>query len=202
MTATLLLASANPGKIREFADLLAGVTVVGLADVGITDLDEPYDDFAKNAAAKAVEASRRTKLPALADDSGLCVDALGGAPGVFSARYAGGHGDDRANRALLLERLRDVADPLRTARFRCVLCLADVHGALAERQVWTLGECEGLIAREARGTHGFGYDPLFVLAGTDTTLAELTPAQKHRHSHRARATEIMLPIVRNYLAAP
>jgi XTP/dITP diphosphohydrolase len=197
----LLLATANEGKIRELRGMLTGVELVGLRDVGITDLDEPSDDFVTNALAKALEASRRAGLPALADDSGLAVDALGGAPGVFSARYAGRHGDDRANRALLLERLAGVPVGLRGARFRCVVALADVGGPLGQRGMWVHGSCEGSIATREQGTGGFGYDPLFIVGGGSLTMAELPPDVKDRVSHRGRAVRAALPLVLAYLDA-
>lgn len=198
----LLLATANPGKIRELRELLGDLAVVGLRDVGITDdLPETADTFFGNAAQKAVEATRRSGLPCLADDSGLCVDALYGAPGVYSARYAGRHGDDAANRDLLLARLADVDDARRTARFRCVLVLADGAGPLGERLIHTEGACEGSITRAPRGEHGFGYDPLFVPRGDARTMAELPSAVKHSLSHRGAALRAMLPMLRAYLAS-
>lgn len=200
-TRPLLLATANPGKLRELRELLGDPTVLGLRDVGIDDLPETADTFLGNATQKAVEAARRTGLPCLADDSGLCVDALGGAPGVYSARYAGAHGDDAANRALLLERMRDVADDLRTARFRCVLVLADPGGALGAELRHAEGACPGVITRAPRGDGGFGYDPLFVPAGESRTMAELPSAAKHALSHRGAALRAMLPTLRGYLAS-
>jgi XTP/dITP diphosphohydrolase len=198
----LLLATANPGKLRELRELLDGLTVLGLRDVGIVDdLPETADTFLGNATQKAVEAARRSGLPCLADDSGLCVDALDGAPGVFSARFAGRHGDDEANRALLLARLADVADDLRTARFRCVLALADEAGALAGRVLHAEGECAGTITRAARGGGGFGYDPIFAPAGEARTMAELPSSVKHALSHRGAALRSMLPTLRGYLAS-
>ena len=198
----LLLATANAGKLRELRELLGELAVVGLREVGITDdLPETADSFLGNATQKAVEAARRSGLPCLADDSGLCVDALGGAPGVFSARYAGRHGDDAANRDLLLARMADVADELRAARFRCVLVLADRGGPLGERVIATEGACEGRIARAPRGDGGFGYDPLFVPAGGALTMAELPSAAKHALSHRGAALRAMLPMLRAYLAS-
>ncbi len=195
----LLLATANAGKIRELRELLPDLTLVGLRDVGIDDLDEPADDYVTNAVAKALEASRRSGLPSLADDSGLAVDALSGAPGAFSARFAGSHGDSARNRALLLERLAGVPAPLRGARFRCVVALADARGRLGERALWRHGECAGSIAFEARGTSGFGYDPLFVPEGFEATMAELPGDVKNRLSHRGRAISAALPLLRSYL---
>ncbi len=199
---SLLLATHNPGKMRELGALLTGVRVLGLRDVGIDDLDEPFDTFVDNAVAKAVAASTLTGLPALADDSGLCVDALGGAPGVFSARFAGPHGDDAANRALLLARLGGVAGPDRGAEFRCVLALADVAGPLGPAGVVLVsGRCRGAIVEAPRGAGGFGYDPLFVPEGQGLTMAELSEADKHARSHRGQAVGRMLPVVRGYMAS-
>jgi XTP/dITP diphosphohydrolase len=197
----LLLATANPGKLRELRAMLGDMAVIGLADVGIDDLPETADTFLGNATQKAVEAARLTGLVCLADDSGLCVDALDGAPGVFSARFAGRHGDDAANRALLLERLRDVADDLRTARFRCVLALADAAGALESRVLHAEGECHGSITRAPRGDGGFGYDALFVPIGETRTMAELPSSSKHQLSHRGAALRAMLPILLTYIGS-
>ena len=197
----LLLATANRGKLRELRELLSDLTVLGLHDVGIDDLPETADTFLGNATQKAVEAARRTGLPCLADDSGLCVDALDGAPGVYSARFSGSHGDDEANRALLLERLRDVPDALRTARFRCVLALADEAGALGSRVLHAEGECPGVIVRAPRGEGGFGYDPLFVPEGRAFTMAELSPAEKDALSHRGAALRALLPDLARLAAA-
>ncbi len=197
----LLLATANPGKLVELRELLPGFTLVGLRDVGIDDLDEPADDYVTNAVAKALEASRRSGLASLADDSGLAVDALSGAPGAFSARFAGGHGDSARNRALLLERLAGVSAPMRGARFRCVVALADVAGPLGERTLWRHGECAGSIGFAAAGAGGFGYDPLFIPDGCGATMAELPAETKNSLSHRGRAIRAALPLLRGYLAA-
>lgn len=203
MSARLVLATNNPGKVRELSGMLelgaGGVRVLSLADVGIGDLDEPAADFVGNAVAKAVQAAERTGIPALADDSGLSVDALGGAPGVFSARYAGAHGDDAANRAKLLERLEGVPEGSRGARFCCAVALADPSGALGGRTLVAAGQCGGVIARAPRGEHGFGYDPLFVPEGSSETMAEMTDEEKRRRSHRGRALRRMLPALRAYI---
>ncbi|MBI5513674.1 MAG: RdgB/HAM1 family non-canonical purine NTP pyrophosphatase [Deltaproteobacteria bacterium] len=199
MSPRLLVATANEGKLREIRALLQGIALVGLREVGIDDLDEPWDDFVANAVAKAREASRRSGLPALADDSGLCVDRLGGAPGVFSARFAGAHGDDNANRTRLLRCLEGLPGPLRGARFRCVVALADHRGPLGPRVLRVQGTCQGHIAPEPRGDQGFGFDPLFVLEGASRTLAELPPDEKNHRSHRAHALARMVPLVRGYL---
>lgn len=198
----LLLATHNKGKLREFASLLAGVQVVGLAELGLGDLDEPFDTFVDNAAAKARAASARTGLAALADDSGLCVDALDGAPGVYSARFAGTHGDDAANRALLLARMAAVPDPQRGAAFQCALVLADVMGPLGPGGlIVAMGRCAGRITHGPRGDGGFGYDALFEPDGEARTMAELSDAEKHARSHRGAAVTRMLPVLRGYLAA-
>lgn len=194
----VLLATNNAGKRAEFALLLPDIALVTLRDVGIDDLAEPHADYVSNAAAKAREASRRSGLAALADDSGLAVDALGGAPGVFSARFGGGHGDDAANRARLLASLEGVSAPRRGARFRCVLALADEGGPLAGRVIIAQGTVEGAIALAARGRGGFGYDPLFIPLGDTRTLAEFEEREKNARSHRGAAVRAMAPSLRAY----
>ncbi|MFO0692234.1 MAG: RdgB/HAM1 family non-canonical purine NTP pyrophosphatase [Polyangiales bacterium] len=191
MTAKLLVATGNKGKLAELARLFAGLDLelVSLRDVAIDqDVVEDADTFHGNARKKAVELARRSGLLTLADDSGLEVDALGGAPGVLSARYAGEGAGDEANNTKLLEALRDVPDEKRTARFRCVLSLADAEG---HELVHTEGACEGLIVHAPRGTNGFGYDPLFVPTGETRTMAELDPEEKHARSHRGAASRAM-----------
>lgn len=197
----LLLATANAGKLQELRELLPGFTLLSLRDVGIDDLDEPADDYVTNAVAKAREASARAGLPALADDSGLAVDALAGAPGAFSARFAGGHGDSAANRSLLLARLEGLPDARRAARFRCVIAFADLRGPLGDGAVWRHGACRGRIAQRPRGDSGFGYDPIFIPEGVEHTMAELSAIEKHRLSHRGAALRGIVPFVRAYLAA-
>ena len=157
----LVLASSNPGKLAELRDLLgdAGVDLHAQTEFGVEDAEETGLTFVENAILKARHAARATGLPALADDSGLCVDALDGAPGLYSARYAGGHGDHAANIAKLLDALRDVADERRTARFVSVLALlrhADDPQPLIAEGVW-----EGRVLFAPRGSGGFGYDPVF-----------------------------------------
>jgi len=195
----LLVATGNAGKLRELSALLEGIELVGLRDAGALELPEPGRDYATNAACKALEASRATGEVALADDSGLEVDSLGGGPGWRSARYGGEHGDDAANRARLLEAMVDVPDLARTARFRCVVALADAKGALGSRVLLAFGACVGSIARAPRGSAGFGYDPLVLLDGTDRTMAELDEAVKNTVSHRARAVAALGPTLRAYL---
>lgn len=191
---TLVLATANPGKLREFRHLLAGLPlrIVGLADVGLAPPPETGASFAENAALKARAAALGSGLPALADDSGLEVEALGGAPGVHSARYAGEGADDEANRRRLSRELATVPERERAGRFRCALALARPDGDVEVVE----GRCEGIMVAEPRGTGGFGYDPLFLLPERGLTMAELSPAEKNAVSHRARAVERALPLLR------
>jgi XTP/dITP diphosphohydrolase len=189
----LLIATHNAGKLREYRALLGDLDVElrSLADAGAAPtVDEAGDTYLANARAKARALAAHCRLPALADDSGLEVDALAGAPGVRSARFAadaapGGPGGDRANLALLLERLRGVPDERRGARFRCTIVVAHPDG----RELVAEGTCEGLITTAARGRAGFGYDPVFLYPPLGRTFAELTPAEKDGVSHRARAVE-------------
>ena len=190
-----MLASGNPGKIREIGALLAPLAIALLPqkELRIVEADEPYPTFLENALAKARHASRVAALPALADDSGLCVDALGGAPGVHSAYYAGHEGDretrDRRNNALLLKNLADE----RSAYYCCVMVLVrrpDDPRPLVAEGVW-----RGEIARAPRGSGGFGYDPLFLLPD-GRTAAELDPAEKNRVSHRGIAAAKLLELLR------
>ena len=195
----LLVATGNAGKKREFALLLAELPleIVSLSDVGIAgDVAETGTTFAENAVLKARAYASQSGLLTLADDSGLEVDALGGAPGVFSARYGGPGLDDRGRYELLLRNLAEVPDERRTARFRCVIALVDLHGreALAE------GVCEGRIIRAPRGVHGFGYDPVFWVDSEGCTMAELPPERKNAISHRAAAARQAVDILRGWLA--
>jgi XTP/dITP diphosphohydrolase len=183
----IVLASGNAGKLAELRGLLAasGHVLRAQSDFGIADADETGLTFVENALLKARHASAATGLPALADDSGLCVDALGGAPGLYSARYGGVHGDDARNIARLLAELRDVADAARTARFHCVLAL--LRSADDPRPIIAEGSWEGRILREPRGNRGFGYDPVFLDPENALSAAELDPAIKNAISHRGRA---------------
>jgi XTP/dITP diphosphohydrolase len=192
----LVLASANPGKLREMAALLAplGVEVVAQSALGIAEAAEPHQSFLENALAKARHASRASGLPALADDSGLCVDALGGAPGVHSAYYAGREGDratrDARNNAKLLASLGES----RKAHYCCVMAL--VRSAENPEPLIAEGSWDGEIARAPRGTNGFGYDPLFIVAGRGLTAAQLPEEEKNRISHRGRAAARLLELLR------
>ena len=190
----VVLATANAGKVVEMRRLLAAqapdVEVLGLADV---EAYEPGPEtgatFAENALAKALEAVEATGLPAVADDSGLTVDALGGMPGVLSARWAGRHGDDRANLELVLGQVADVPDERRGAGFVCAAAWALPDG----RSEVVHGEVRGTLLRAPRGTGGFGYDPIFVPEGMALTSAELTPEDKDRISHRGQALRLLVP---------
>jgi XTP/dITP diphosphohydrolase len=195
----VLIATSNADKAREFEDLFgpAGVWVERLADhADAPRVDETGVTFHDNACLKASAYAKHAGLWTLADDSGLCVDALAGAPGVLSARWADRHGrasGDHANNALLLEQLAGVPDAQRTARFTCALALADATGFVV---LTTQESAEGVILREPRGDGGFGYDPIFFVASLARTLAELSPEEKHRVSHRGRAARSMLRQIR------
>ncbi|AOJ09186.1 non-canonical purine NTP pyrophosphatase [Burkholderia sp. ABCPW 14] len=189
----IVLASNNPGKLREFAALFstAGIDVVPQGELGVSEADEPHMTFVENALAKARHASRATGLPAVADDSGLCVAALRGAPGVYSARYAqraGREKSDAANNAYLVEQLRDVAD--RRAYYCCVLAL--VRHADDPEPIIAEGRWAGEIVDAPRGAHGFGYDPHFLVPALGSTAAELDPAAKNAVSHRALALKSLV----------
>ncbi|MEO8707020.1 MAG: RdgB/HAM1 family non-canonical purine NTP pyrophosphatase [Kofleriaceae bacterium] len=200
----LVFATRNQGKLRELRSLLHGIAVLDIAEAeahvgrGIPEVEEDADTFAGNAIKKAREVSLATKLPALADDSGLEVDALDGAPGVYSARYAGSAGD-AANTAKLLAALAGIPTARRTARFRAVLALADVTGALGDEVITAEGVCEGSILDALRGTGGFGYDPVFLLP-SGVTMAELDHEAKGAISHRGSAMRAIEPRLRGYLA--
>jgi XTP/dITP diphosphohydrolase len=191
----LVLATQNAHKVGELQEILTAAGV----DVELVALpaDAPHvveDEltFAGNAAKKARSAAAATGLPAVADDSGLCVDALNGMPGIFSARWAGSHGDDAANLRLLLDQVGDVPDEHRGASFVCAAALALPSGE--ERVVE--GRLVGRIVREPRGSGGFGYDPVFVPDGLDVTTAEMTPEDKNAISHRGNAFRALAPVLR------
>ncbi|GGY29125.1 RdgB/HAM1 family non-canonical purine NTP pyrophosphatase [Streptomyces omiyaensis] len=196
----LILATRNAGKITELHAILADagldLELVGAdAYPEIPDVKETGVTFAENALLKAHALAQATGLPAVADDSGLCVDVLNGAPGIFSARWAGTHGDDKANLELLLAQLGDIADEHRAAHFACAAALALPDGT--ERVVE--GRMEGTLRHEPTGTNGFGYDPVLQPAGHDVTCAELTPAEKNAISHRGKAFRALAPVVRELL---
>ena len=185
----VVLASANPHKVAEIREVLGTAIDLVPRPADVPDVDETEPTFEGNARLKADALVAATGLPALADDSGLEVDALGGAPGVRSARYAGDDAVDANNVAKLLAALAEVPDAERTARFRCVVVLADPGGT----EVVVDGVVEGTIIREPRGHGGFGYDPVFVpLEGDGRTFAEQDPAAKHAISHRGRALRALV----------
>ena len=185
----LLFATRNPGKLAELSALVGDrLVVVSLTDVDVPKVEEDGETFEDNARKKALAAARASGLPALADDSGLCVDALGGLPGVRSARYV--DGDDRARYEKLLQAMREVPDHQRGAAFQCALCLAFPDG----RDFVCRGECRGVITHAPRGANGFGYDPVFELVDAGgRTMAELSREEKARFSHRGRAFRAMSP---------
>jgi XTP/dITP diphosphohydrolase len=198
----LLLATRNAGKLAELQRLLEtavpGVQVIGLRDVEeYPEAPETGATFEDNALLKAREAVKYTGLPAVADDSGIAVDALNGMPGVLSARWSGRHGDDDANTALLLGQIADVPDERRGAAFVCAAALVTPDGTehVLERQ-W-----RGTVIREKRGTNGFGYDPVFVPEGLEVTSAELPPEEKDARSHRGQAFAALVPVLADVLGA-
>ena len=186
---TLVVASHNPGKLREIREILAGqdVEVILQSDLGLDiDVEETGTTFEENARLKAQAVMDASGLPTVADDSGIEVDALDGGPGVYSARF-GGTRDDEAHNRLLLKKLAGVPDPERTARYVCaVVCLFPDGRAYTGK-----GTCEGWIGHEEIGTGGFGYDPLFCLPGGTVTMAQLTEEEKNKISHRGRALRAM-----------
>lgn len=192
----LVLASANPHKVIELSRILdAGHIDVPLASLtefpGAPDVAETGATFAENALLKAHAIAQFTGLPAVADDSGLCVDALNGMPGVLSARWSGRHGDDAANLQLLLAQLADVPDGRRGAQFVCDAALALPDG----REHVSEGRVTGRLIREPRGSNGFGYDPIFVPGSASITSAEMDPADKDRISHRGKALRGLAPVI-------
>jgi XTP/dITP diphosphohydrolase len=200
----LVLATHNAHKLAELRAILVPAlpdldpaSVVSARDVGAPEPVEDGVTFAENALIKARALAAFTGLPAVADDSGLSVDVLGGAPGIFSARWSGRHGDDLANLNLLLAQLGDIADEHRAARFTCAAALVTPDGA---EQV-ELGSLEGRLAHAPRGEHGFGYDPILIVEGGDLTAAELPPERKNAISHRGRAFRALAPSVVRVLRA-
>jgi XTP/dITP diphosphohydrolase len=191
---TIVLATRNTGKLREFQTLLQPLesSVLGLTDVAIDrDIDESGTSFAENARLKALFYSGLTSLPVLADDSGLEVMALGGRPGIYSARYAGTDASDEDRNRKLLKELEDEEND-RTARFFCALTMAKEGKILLEAE----GKCRGVITHAPRGMNGFGYDPIFLFPEMDKTFAELNPEEKNRYSHRCRAVRNLLACIK------
>lgn len=192
----VVLASSNKGKVREFNELLAGLDleVVPQSGFGVPDADETGLSFVENAILKARNAAQHTGLPAIADDSGLEVDALNGAPGIRSARYAGPGASDRQNLEKLLDALKDVPDAERTARFQCLIVF--VRHALDPTPIVCQGTWEGRILREPHGINGFGYDPVFHVPTHGCSAAELSSEVKNQLSHRGQALAKLLRILR------
>ncbi|MCW0425081.1 MULTISPECIES: RdgB/HAM1 family non-canonical purine NTP pyrophosphatase [Xanthomonas] len=197
----LVLASSNAGKLEELKALLddVGVELIAQSTLGVSDADETGLTFVENALLKARHAARVTGLPALADDSGICVDALHGAPGLYSARYAGEHGNAQANIDKLLDALRDVPDAQRGAHFYCVLVL--LRHAEDPQPLLVEGRWRGRIAHARAGTGGHGYDPVFLDPDHGQTAAEMPLALKNRISHRALALQQLKQRLADHLAA-
>lgn len=202
MTTRVVLATRNQHKVTELRRILEGsglaVDLIGTQEFpDLPDVAETGSSFAANALLKARDVAHRTGLIAIADDSGLCVDALNGMPGIFSARWAGRHGDDRANVDLLLAQLADVPSPRRGASFHCAAAVATPQGE--ERVVE--GVLDGGVIEQPRGSNGFGYDPVFVPRGYVLTTAELTPQEKDAISHRGQAFRALVPVLSDLLDA-
>ena len=192
----IVIATKNKGKIKDFELLFQpySITVKSLLDLEeIQEIEETGTTFEENAAIKAETISKLLNKPVIADDSGIEIDALDGAPGVYSARYAGTDKDDEANNQKVLDELKDVAFQDRTARFVCVLAIAEPD----KPTIFKRGECEGHIGLKAVGENGFGYDPLFYPLGCNKTMAQLTPEEKNKISHRKKALEQLHDWIRN-----
>lgn len=194
----VLLATRNAKKLTELrritdAAVVGAFEIVGMSDVTTyPEVPESGLTFAENALIKAREGAAHTGLPAVADDSGLCVEVLGGMPGIFSARWSGRHGDDRANLDLVLAQISDIADEHRAAAFVCAAALATPDG-----RTWTVeGRMDGRLIRAPRGTGGFGYDPIFVADGHEVTNAELTAEDKDAISHRGKAFRALVDVMK------
>ena len=208
MSTRVVLATRNQGKVAELRRILAdageSVELVGAdAFAALPEIAETGTTFAANALIKARAVAAYTRLPAIADDSGLCVDALNGMPGIFSARWAGAHGDDDANLELVLAQLVEVPDERRGAHFFCSAAVAlppDAHGRPGPERV-VEGQIDGSLLRARRGTGGFGYDPIFQPYGQSRTTAELSAEEKDAISHRGQAFRALVPVLRELLTA-
>lgn len=197
----VVLATRNAGKLAELERIIAeaglGVRLRGVGEFdGVPEVAETGTSFAENARLKAHAVAAATGLPAVADDSGLCVDALNGMPGILSARWAGRHGDDEANLDLVLAQIADVPDSRRGAHFACAAALVRPEGAAEVVE----GRVVGSLLRERRGENGFGYDPIFVPVGHDRTTAQMTAAEKDSISHRGQALRALLPALSRLFA--
>lgn len=182
----IIAATKNKNKLREFGEILNGFEIISQEDAGIDiDVEETGTTFEENSMLKAKAIFDATGITAIADDSGLCVDALGGEPGVYSARYGGEGYDDSGRVQLLLKNMQNVPDDKRTARFVCAITLVGADGVITAR-----GECEGKIHYEPKGENGFGYDPVFFVEKYGKTMAEVSPEEKNAISHRGKALKI------------
>lgn len=182
----IIAATKNKNKLREFGEILKGFEIISQEEAGVDiDVEETGTTFEENSYLKAKAIYDITGITTIADDSGLCVDALNGEPGVYSARYGGEGYDDKGRVQLLLKNMKNVPDKERTARFVCVITLVGDEGVLTAR-----GECEGRIDYEPKGENGFGYDPVFYVDRFEKTLAEVTPEEKNSISHRGKALKI------------
>ena len=182
----IIAATKNKNKLREFGEILKGFEIISQEEAGVDiDVEETGTTFEENSYLKAKAIYDITGITTIADDSGLCVDALNGEPGVYSARYGGEGYDDKGRVQLLLKNMKDVPNEERTARFVCVITLVGDEGVLTAR-----GECEGRIDYEPKGENGFGYDPVFYVDRFEKTLAEVTPEEKNSISHRGKALKI------------
>jgi len=182
----IIAATKNKNKLREFGEILKGFEIISQEEAGIDiDVEETGTTFEENSRLKAEAIFKATGIPAIADDSGLCVDALDGAPGVYSARYGGEGLDDEGRVQLLLKNMENVPDEKRTARFVCVITMVSSGGVITAK-----GECEGVINHAPKGENGFGYDPVFYMKEYGKTTAEMSPDEKNAVSHRGKALKI------------
>lgn len=182
----IIAATKNKNKLREFGEILKDFEIISQEDAGVDlDVEETGTTFEENSRLKAEAIFKATGIAAIADDSGLCVDALGGAPGVYSARYGGEGLDDEGRVQLLLKNMKDIPDEKRTARFVCVITMVNNDGIITAR-----GECEGVINHAPKGENGFGYDPVFYMKEYGKTTAEMSPDEKNAVSHRGKALKI------------
>ncbi|MBP6121955.1 MULTISPECIES: RdgB/HAM1 family non-canonical purine NTP pyrophosphatase [Providencia] len=193
----VVLATGNPGKVNELADLLRdfGMDIVAQTSLGVESAEETGLTFIENAILKARHASAQTGLPAIADDSGISVDALGGAPGIYSARYAGEEATDQQNLLKLLDAMKEVPNDKRQAQFNCVLVY--LRHAEDPTPLVFHGRWQGIITHEPKGQGGFGYDPIFYIPELGCTSAELTKSEKQAISHRGKALAMMLDALKN-----
>ena len=191
----VIAATKNKNKLREFGEILKGFQIISQEEAGIDiDVEETGTTFEENSLLKAQAIYEKSGIPAIADDSGLCVDALGGEPGVYSARYGGEGLDDEDRVQLLLKNMKDIPDEKRTARFVCAITMVSDDGIITAR-----GECEGRINYAPVGENGFGYDPVFYMEEYDKTTAQMTPNEKNAVSHRGKALRVFAEKIKKEL---